>query len=122
VTPDTLLRWHRQRIARHWTPPTRGPGRPPTASQIRRLVLRLAAENPNWGYRPIHGELASLGDHVASSTVWKTLKAHGINPAPDRSDVTWSQFLHSQAAVACDFFTVGTAVLHRLYVLYRNAA
>ena len=118
VTPDTLLRWHRQRIARHWTHPERGPGRPPTSNAIRQLVLRLAAENPTWGYRRIHGELAGLGHRVASSTVWQILKASGIDPAPERSEVTWSQFLHSQAAVACDFFTVDTALLRRYYVLF----
>ncbi|MCP3910758.1 MAG: transposase [Actinomycetia bacterium] len=118
VTPDTLLRWHRRRITRHWTQPSRGPGRPSTATEIRQLVVRLAAENPTWGYRRIHGELAGLGHHVASSTVWQILKTTGTDPAPERSDVTWSQFLHSQAAVACDFFTVDTAMLHRYYVLF----
>ena len=72
VTPDTLLRWHRQRIARHWTKPARGPGRPATSVELRRLVLRLANENPTWGYRRIHGELAGLGHRLASSTVWQT--------------------------------------------------
>ncbi|MCP4088111.1 MAG: transposase, partial [Actinomycetia bacterium] len=118
VTPDTLLRWHRRRVARHWTQPTRGPGRPPTSIELRKLVLRLAAENPTWGYRRIQGELAGLGHRIASSTVWQILKAKGIDPAPQRSDVTWSEFLHSQAAVACDFFTVDTALLRRSYVLF----
>ncbi len=118
VTPDTLLRWHRRRIARHWTQATRPPGRPPTAPETRRLILRLAAENPTWGYRRIHGELAGLGHRIASSTVWQILKRHGVDPAPHRSEVTWSQFLHSQAAVACDFFTVDTATLRRYYVLF----
>jgi putative transposase len=118
VTPDTLLRWHRQRVARHWSQATRGPGRPRTSDQIRLLVLRLAGENPTWGYRRIHGELARLGHRIAPSTVWKILKASSIDPAPKRSDVTWSQFLHSQAAVACDFFTVDTALLRRYYVLF----
>jgi transposase InsO family protein len=118
VTPDSLLQWHRRRIARHWTQTTRGPGRPATAPEIRRLVLRLASENPTWGYRRIHGELLGLGHRIASSTVWSILKASGIDPAPDRSEVTWSQFLHSQAAVACDFFTVNTALLRRFYVLF----
>ena len=118
VTPDTLLRWHRRRIARHWTHARRGPGRPPTSDEIRRLVLRLATENPTLGYRRIHGELAGLGHQIASSTVWQILKASGIDPAPERSGVTWSQFLHSQAAVACDFFTVDTAPLRRYYVLF----
>ena len=118
VTPDTLLRWHRRRIARHWTHATRGPGRPRTATEIRRLVQRLAAENPTWGYRRIHGELAGLDHRIASSTVWKILKSSGIDPAPNRSNITWSQFLKSQGAVACDFFTVDTALLRRYYVLF----
>jgi transposase InsO family protein len=118
VTPDSLLRWHRQRIAHSWTHPTRGPGRPPTSNEIRRLVLRLASENPTWGYRRIHGELAGLGHRIASSTVWQVLKTGCVDPAPERSDVTWSQFLHSQAAVACDFFTVDTVRLRRFYVLF----
>jgi hypothetical protein len=118
VTPDTLLRWHRRRIAKHWTHPTRGPGHPPTSDQIRSLVLGLAAENPTWGDRRIHGELASLGDRIASSTVWQILKTSGIDPAPEGSKVTRSQFLKSQGAVACDFFTVDTAFLRRYYVLF----
>ena len=118
VTPDTLLRWHRRRITRHWTQPTRGPGRPTTATEIRQLIIRLAAENPTWGYRRIHGELVGLGHRIASSTVWNILKRHGIDPAPHRSEVTWSQFLHSQAAAACDFFTIDTALLRRYYVLF----
>jgi len=98
VTPDTLLRWHRRRITRHWTQPSRGPGRPSTAAEIRQLVVRLAAENPTWGYRRIHGELAGLGHHIASCTVWSILKASRIDPAPQRSDLTWSQFLHSPSS------------------------
>jgi putative transposase len=118
VTPDTLLRGHQRHIAKHWTHRTRGPGRPPTSHEIRRLVLRLADENPTWGDRRIHGELASLGHRLASFTVWQILKTNGIDPAPEQSDVTWPQFLHSQAAVACDFFTVDTALLRRYYVLF----
>ena len=82
VTPDTLLRWHRRRIARHWTQPTRPPGRPPTTTEIRRLILRLASENPTWGYRRIHGELVGLGQPVAASTIWLILKNAGIDPTP----------------------------------------
>ncbi len=80
VTPETLLRWHRRRIARHWTQPHRRPGRPSIAIAVRKLVLRLAAENPTWGYRRIHGELAGLGHQIASSTVWSILKTSGIDP------------------------------------------
>jgi transposase len=118
VTPDTLLRWHRQRIARHWTQPTRRPGRPSTNVEIRRLIIDMATENPTWGYRRISGELTGLGHNVGASTVWRILKRHGINPAPHRSAVTWTQFLRSQAAVACDFATIDTALLRRYYLLF----
>ena len=117
VTPDTLLRWHRRRIARHWTRSQRSPGRPSTAAELRRLALRLAAENPTWGYRRIHGELTGLGHRLAASTVWQILNNAGVDPAPTRSRATWSQFLLSQAAVACDLFTVDTALLRRYHVL-----
>ena len=118
VTPDTLLRWHRRRVVGHWTQPQRPPGRPSTSAESRRLALRLAAENPTWGYRRIHGELAGLGYRLAASTVWKILKNAGIDPAPTRSKVTWSQFLRSQAAVACDFATIDTVTLRRFYLLF----
>ena len=111
VPPDTLLRWHRRRIARHWTQPAQKPGRPSTHTAIRRLIIQMATDNPTWGYRRIHGELTSLGHHIGASTVWRILKEKGINPAPNRSSVTWSQFLRSQAATACDFASVDTALL-----------
>jgi hypothetical protein len=119
VTPETLLRWHRKRIARHWTQsPVCPEGRPPTPVELRQLIVRLASENPTWGYRRIQGELARLGHTIARTTVWQILKTSGLDPSPNRSDVTWTQFLHSQAAVACDFFTVDTAFLRRYYVLF----
>jgi putative transposase len=118
VTPDTLLRWHRRRIARHWTQAPQAPGRPSTGAEIRRLIIDMATQNPTWGYRRIAGELAGLGHHVGASTVWKILKHHGIDPAPDRTRITWTQFLRSQAAVACDFATVDTALLRRYYLLF----
>ncbi|MDH4146996.1 MAG: hypothetical protein OEY23_17705 [Acidimicrobiia bacterium] len=119
VTPGTLLRWHRRRIARHWThPPRRRLGRPPTCAELGQLVVRLAKQNPTWGHRRIHGELVGLGHTIASSTVWKILKDNNIEPAPERSAVTSSAFLRSQAAVATDFFTVDTATLRRYYVLF----
>ena len=118
VTPDTLLRWHRRRIARHWNQPTRRPGRPSTTAEIRRLIIDMATNNPTWGYRRIAGELSSLGHRVGASTVWRILKRHGIDPAPHRSAVTWTQFLRSQAAVACDFATIDTASLRRYYLLF----
>jgi hypothetical protein len=80
--------------------------------------VRLAAENPTWGHRRIQGELVGLGYTIASSTVWKILHDHGIDPAPKRSAVTWTEFLRSQGAVATDFFTVDTATLRRYYVLF----
>ncbi len=86
VTPETLMSWHRRRIARHWTqPPRRRPGRPPTAAELRRLAVRLAKENPTWGYRRIHGELIGLGHKIAQTTVWQILRDNDIGPAPERS-------------------------------------
>jgi transposase InsO family protein len=118
VTPDTLLRWHRQRIARHWTRPHQPAGRPPIAKGIRRLAVRMARENPTWGYRRIHGELVGLGHTIGASTVWQILKDTGIDPSPARTSTTWSQLLRSQAAVACDFAHVDTALLRRFYLLF----
>jgi putative transposase len=91
VTPQTLLRWHRELVRRHWTMPHRPPGRPPIPPELRRLILRMAAENPTWGYRRIHGELARLGYKLAPSTVWLLLKRAGIDPAPRRAGPTWRQ-------------------------------
>jgi putative transposase len=120
VTPATLLAWHRKLAAKRYdTSRRRKPGRPPTVPGITRLAVRLAQENPLWGYRRIHGELTKLGATVAPSTVWEILRAAGIDPAPRRSDPTWRQFLHAQAAgiVAVDFLHVDTVLLKRLYVL-----
>ena len=119
VSPRTLLRWHAQLVARRWTYPRRQPGRPPTPQPIRALVLRMARENPTWGYRRIQGELVGLGHQVAASTVWKILKTAGIDPAPQRSGPTWRQFLTAQAhaILAVDFAHVDTVFLRRLYVL-----
>jgi hypothetical protein len=120
VTPATLLRWHRELVARRRTYPHARPGRPPVCKQIRDLVLRLTAENPTWGHRRIQGELVGLGYEVAASTVWKILNQAGVDPAPRRSGPTWKQFLTAQAhtILSCDFFTVDTVFFQRIYVLF----
>jgi transposase InsO family protein len=119
VRPETLLRWHRRLLANYWTYPHRA-GRPSTIATTRRTILRLASENPTWGYRRIHGELARLGITIAASTVWTIMKNAGIDPAPDRRAESWTSFLRAQAAgiVACDFFTVDTIMLRRYYALF----
>jgi putative transposase len=119
VSPRTLLRWHAQLVACRWTYPRRQPGRPPVAQPIRALVLRMARENPGWGYRRIQGELVGLGHPVAASTVWRILRTAGIDPAPQRSGPTWGQFLAAQARaiLAVDFAHVDTVFLRRLYAL-----
>ena len=120
VTPATLLAWHRRLAARKYdTSRRRKPGRPPTVRSIARLTIRLAHENPLWGYRRIHGELTRLGLTIAASTIYEILRAAGIDPAPRRDGQTWRQFLHAQAAgiLAADFLHVDTVSLTRLYVL-----
>jgi putative transposase len=119
VKPDTILRWHRRLVANRWTY-THRPGRRSTAVETRRIIIRLARENPTWGYRRIHGELARLGIAIAASTVWAILKNAGIDPAPGRNLESWTTFLRAQAAgiVACDFITVDTVLLRRYYVLF----
>jgi transposase InsO family protein len=120
VTPATLLRRHHHLVARKWTnTDRRRPGRPPTGISIKTLIVRMARENPTWGHRRIQGELARLGHVIAASTVWEILRAAGIDPAPRRAGPTWRQFLTAQAhaIISCDFFTVETVLLQRLYVL-----
>ena len=120
VTPGTLLRWHRDLVRRHWTQPYRPPGRPSILPRLRQLILRMAAENPTWGYRRIHGELTRLGYTVVPSTVWLVLHRAGIDPAPRRAGLTWRQFLSAQAQgiLACDLFHVDTVLLKRLSGLF----
>src|ERR1022692_807542 len=121
VTPDTILRWHRDIVRRRWAARSMSgkTGRPVTRRNIQVLVLRLARENPEWGYRRIHGELAGLGVKIAASTIWETLRTNGTGPAPRRTGPTWSQFLRSQAEaiLACDFFTADLLDGTQAYVL-----
>ena len=121
VRPETILRWHRDLIARRHARRSRPKrhGRPRTIRSIRRLVLRLAAENPTWGYRRIHGELLVLGVKVAAATVWEILRQAGVDPAPERTSSTWAAFLRSQAqaVIAADFFETTTLTGAKLYVL-----
>ena len=120
VKPQTLLRWHRQLVARRWTYPHRTPGRPPLEASLRTLIARLARENPHWGYRRIVGELKRVGIAVSATTVRKVLLEAGLLPAPERGPSSWHAFLRAQAAsmLACDFLTVETAFLKRIYVLF----
>jgi putative transposase len=119
VTPTTLLCWHRRLVARRWTYGGRV-GRPPIGGEIRAVVLRLARENPRWGYQRIVGELRGLGLSVSATTVRKILRRAGLGPAGERSGLSWRAFLRAQAAsmLAVDFFTVESVSLQRLYVLF----
>src|SRR2546426_1072608 len=120
VQPATLLRWHRDLVRRRGPYGGRPRGRPPLAAQTQQLILRLAAENPTWGYKRIQGELVALGRPLSASSIWNILHRHGIDPAPRRASVSWREFLRQQAAVIleCDFFTVETLWLRRFYVLF----
>jgi len=120
VIPATILRWHRDLVARKWDYTSRRrPGRPSTGTSVKALVIRMARENPTWGHRRIQGELARLGHVIAASTVWEILHTAGIEPAPRRAGPTWREFLAAQAhaIIACDFLVVETVLLKRLYVL-----
>jgi len=120
VRPETVLGWHRQLVARRWTYAHRMPGRPPLERSLRTLIVRLARENPHWGYRRIVGELKGLGLVVSPTSVRKVLIGAGVPPAPEREGLSWRAFLRQQAAstLACDFLTVETAFLQRIYVLF----
>src|SRR2546421_5058559 len=118
--PATILVWHRRLVSRTWDyTARRRPGRPPTAAVIKKLVIRMASENPSWGHRRVQGELVRLGHRIAASTVWQILHDAGIDPAPRRAGPTWRQLLAAQAhaIIACGFLVVETALLKRLYAL-----
>jgi transposase len=121
VHPDTILRWHRELLARRHATMSRPRrrGRPRTLHSIRALVLRLARENNSWGYRRVHGKLLTLGIKVPASTVWEILREAGVDPCPDRAATTWASFLRSQAhaLLAVDFFETVTLTGARMYVL-----
>ena len=120
VTHGTLLAWHRRLVAQRWTSPHRLPGRPPVDDETTALVVRMAEENPRWGYRRIQGELCKLGVHLAASSIAWIMKEHGLGPAPRRCGPTWRQFLRAQeyGILATDFFHVDTVWLKQLYVLF----
>jgi transposase len=117
VTPATLLAWHRRLVTRKWDYTSRRrPGRPSTAAAIRKLVIRIATENPEWGHRRVQGELVKLGHPIAASKVWRILHDAGIDPAPRRTGPAWKQFLIAQARgiLAADFVHVDTVLLWRM--------
>ena len=118
VTPETLLGWYRRLIARKYDGSARrGPGRPPKPKVIRDLVVRMAGENPRWGYTRIVGALRNLGHEVSRTTVKRILLAHGLEPAPKRGKrMDWKTFLaaHWEVMAATDFFTVEIMTLRGL--------
>jgi len=119
VRPATLLAWHRALVKRKWTYRRRRTGRPPLDPEVCRLVVRMAKDNPRWGYTRIQGELRKLGLRLGVSSIKRLLAREGLGPAPRRG-TSWSEFLRTQAdgVLACDFFTVETAFLKTLYVLF----
>jgi len=120
VTPATILRWHRRLVSCRWTTQPTQPGRPAIPAGLRALAVRLVTENPTWGYRRIHGELAGLGYQIGASTIWTILHSAGIDPSPSRAGPSWTEFLRAQAhgIIACDLFHLDTITLHRLYTFF----
>ena len=122
MRPETLLRWHRGLVRRKWAAfgQRRSPGRPPLAWEVRDLIVRLAQENPTWGYQRIRGELLNLGHTVAAATIRTVLRQRRVPPAPRRAGLAWPAFLraHAEGLLACDFLAVETVRLQVLYVLF----
>jgi putative transposase len=122
VSPETMLRWHRQLVRRKWAAfGRRGRlGRRPVPAELRELVIRLASENPTWGYLRVKGELRKLGHQLSASTIRRLLRKKRLSPAPRRGGMAWGDFIraHAGTVLACDFFTVDTVLLRRLYVFF----
>ena len=116
VTPEALLAWHRRLVVQHWRYRGRRPGHPKVSREVRELVLRLARENPRWGYQRIAGELRGLGVRISPTSVGRILAAAGVGPAGARDGLSWREFIRGQAQslLACDFFTVDTITLRRI--------
>ena len=119
VTPDTILRWHRQLIVRKWTYPNTRAGRRGVLAEIRRLIVRMADENPTWGYTRIQGALTNIGHRVGRSTIARILKQHGVSPVPARP-TSWHTFLraHWGAIAGADFFTTEVLTWRGLVTFY----
>jgi putative transposase len=119
ISPETILRWHRELVRRRWTYTHRHAGRPSLPEETVELILRLARENPRWGYLRIVGELKKLGVTVSKGSVANVLRRHRLRPAPRRAGPSWTEFLRTQAngIMATDFFTVDTVLLRRYYVV-----
>lgn len=120
VSPQTILRWHRELVARKWTYKHKKMGRPPLDPELVRLIIDMARKNARWGCMRIKGELQRLGHRLGVSTIRTILRRAGIGPAPRRDGPSWGEFLRAQAdgIIACDFFTVETVFLRTLYVLF----
>jgi hypothetical protein len=118
VRPEALLRGHRDLVRRRWSYPHRH-GRPAVPAKVRAFVLRLARENPTWGYRRIHGELRRLGSMIGASTIWAITRRAGVEPAPTRSAMTWRQFLRAQANAPAERWvgTVRRELLDRMLIV-----
>ena len=119
VTPDTILRWHRDLVARKWTHVRVRSGRPGLQDHLRALVVRMATENPRWGYTRIQGALKNLGHRVGRSTIARILQIHGISPRPE-GPMTWKMFVqaHWPALIAADFFTTEVWTMRGLVTYY----